>query len=172
MNKAGLIAALEKIRVFTNSKPTHTVVTKKSSIKKKTLKELRAECKEKNQVYDLKGKDCRDSKRKKKSSNKKPASVTHTKKSSNKKSPRKEVITEALDASSKTKIPMDIIDMIYELQRPTPWVDEGKVEERVLGMHTDTVHSVARLTDNLVVSGSDDTTVRVWDVESGNVSMS
>ena len=63
--------------------------------------------------------------------------------------------------------PTVLTDMIGEYTRPIPWIDEGQVEEKVLEGHTHFVAAVVNISDDIVVSGSDDDTLRVWNIKTG-----
>ena len=70
--------------------------------------------------------------------------------------------TMAIHKAMDYNFPTVLTDMIGEYTRPIPWIDEGKVEEKVLKGHTDWVFVVTKISDDIVVSGSRDKTLRVW----------
>ena len=59
-------------------------------------------------------------------------------------------------------------NIILKYLKPVPWVDEGKVEETILVEgHTGQVTTVVKISEDIVVSGSVDKTLRVWNIKTG-----
>ena len=72
-----------------------------------------------------------------------------------------EVLETAKDALTKRGLYKDVISVMNSFF--CPYTDGVTETERVLRGHTSDVNSVAKLSESLVMSGSDDNTLRVWD---------
>ena len=75
--------------------------------------------------------------------------------------------TNAIHEAMYLNFPNVLTDMIGEYTRPIPWIEEGKVEEKVLEGHTRGVRAVTKISEDIVVSGSEDNTLRVWNIKTG-----
>ena len=74
-----------------------------------------------------------------------------------------EVLETAKDVLTKRGLYKDVLGVIYSFF--CPYRDGVTETERVLRGHTHCVNSVAKISDSIVVSGSFDKTLRVWNLE-------